>query len=667
PYEFSGTALHDERGQLVGLCGTARDLTERKEAEVALQQSEARYRGLVEASPDIFFRLSREGRHRDVIVADPTKLAVDIDAIVGFTVAELLPPPVAEQWQEAIGAALDTGQLREIEYELHTLSGELHRYEARMVPVGSDEVQAIVRDVTERYRSERALRANEIRFRSFVEATAQVVFRADAAGGVTELSDAWSRFTGQTPEEVEGWGWVEALHPEDRAWVLAEWADHIEARTPYAPEFRVRRRDGVYHRFSVRSVPVHDGDTFLGWVGTCTDVEDVRRSEEALRQSEERRRLALEAAQMGTWAYDIAGDTVAWSPRTYALFGIEPAREPYPKAAFYDLLHEADRDRLRAATEAAVREAGAGGSGEIDVEYRVPRAGELRWFRSVGRVVLDEAQRPARVMGTVRDVTDEKAHEAALVEAKEAAEEARVRSEEARRAAEDAARLKSALLANMSHEIRTPLTGIIGFAEVLAEEVQGEQGEFARLIGRNGRRLMNTLDSVLDLAQIEAGRYRLVPDVLDLGAAASEAVSLFHLQAEAKGIGLRVEAPATPVRALADASALARVIINLVSNAVKFTSEGAVTVTVRGVEEAPGHGAAEVRVADSGVGIADAFLPNVFEEFRQESEGEARYFEGSGLGLSITRRLVEMMGGSIAVESEKGIGSTFTVRLPQAD
>jgi signal transduction histidine kinase len=297
----------------------------------------------------------------------------------------------------------------------------------------------------------------------------------------------------------------------------------------------------------------------------------------------------------------------------------------------------------------------------LTVDYRLRRTdGEVRWFRSTGRVVLGDAGRPERMVGTVLDVTEAKVYEAALVEAKEAAEEAR-------RRAEEASRLKSSLLANMSHEIRTPLTGIIGFADVLAEEIAGDHEEFARTIGESGRRLLDTLNSVLDFARLEAGEAVVETEEVDLGEIVTRAVAPFGPRANEKGLELVVSQPSEPVTVRADGSALDRVVTNLVSNAVKFTDEGGIEVTVSA--EGPtveGEGAALIRVRDTGVGIGAAFLPRLFEEFCQESEGDGRGYEGSGLGLSITKRLVERLGGEVEVESEKSTGSTFTVRLPLA-
>ncbi len=245
-----------------------------------------------------------------------------------------------------------------------------------------------------------------------------------------------------------------------------------------------------------------------------------------------------------------------------------------------------------------------------------------------------------------RDVTDRRAYEQGLIEAKEQAEEL--------------SQMKSTFLANMSHEIRTPLTGIIGFAGVLAEESHDELSEFATLIERSAQRLLNTLNSVLDYAQLESGSVTLRPETVDVAEEAEGVAQLLAPLARERGLYLRVERASAHTTAHLDKTFLNRVLNNLVGNAIKFTAEGGVTVEVEERERS-----VLVRVKDTGIGISEAFLPHLFEEFRQESTGLGRSHEGSGLGLAITHHLVEAMGAAIDVESEQGEGTVFTVSFPQ--
>jgi len=225
---------------------------------------------------------------------------------------------------------------------------------------------------------------------------------------------------------------------------------------------------------------------------------------------------------------------------------------------------------------------------------------------------------------------------------------------------EELLKLKSAFLNNMSHELRTPLTGILGFAEILAEEIDMGHREFAERIVASGMRLQETLNSILDLAQLEGGSLELDLERLNVAEQVYAAASPYASAAEHKGLAFRIRTPHELVESELDRASLQRVVKSLVDNAVKFTSKGFVAIQVSADETRT-----YVRVRDSGIGISENFLPHMFSEFRQESIGHARSYEGSGLGLSITKRLVELMGGCINVESFRGKGSTFTVSFPR--
>ena len=230
---------------------------------------------------------------------------------------------------------------------------------------------------------------------------------------------------------------------------------------------------------------------------------------------------------------------------------------------------------------------------------------------------------------------------------------------EARQAAEQLTRLKSSFLANMSHEIRTPLTAILGSAEILADEVAPESRDLTGSILSGGQRLMATLNSVLDLAQIEAGQMAPSPRPTDVGALLVGAAKDVGPLAAAKGVTLMVDVPPDFPELVVDPGLLDRVVSNLIGNAVKFTDEGHVNVQTRydGTR-------LRVEVSDSGIGISPEDLEHLFDEFRQVSDGHGRTHEGNGLGLALARRVTALMGGEVSVESALGVGSRFGISVP---
>ena len=381
-----------------------------------------------------------------------------------------------------------------------------------------------------------------------------------------------------------------------------------------------------------RTAPLRDEEgEVVGLVGVSVDVTEREERARALAASEARLRSVVENTPVILFVLGRDGRVLVSEGRGLDAIGLRPGE--VVGAAVFEL-YEAYPD--------------------VGKNVRAALSGEaVGWTVEIGGVHLDTRLMPVRngsgeveeVIGVSYDVTERVGAEAAL--------------REAARRAEEASRMKSAFLANMSHEIRTPLTSILGFAELLADDVPPEHSDVPGLIMQGGHRLMDTLNSVLDLARIEAEQMdlRLVP--ADLADEVGATVRLLRPLAERKGLRLGFRRAPLPGPVLADRAALARVVNNLVGNAIKFTSEGGVLVEV-GAE----GDAAVLRVRDSGEGIADAFVEHLFDPFRQESDGLERRHEGSGLGLAITRRLVELMGGRIGVESRKGEGSTFTVQLP---
>ncbi|NNE47917.1 MAG: hypothetical protein HKN37_14800 [Rhodothermales bacterium] len=266
-------------------------------------------------------------------------------------------------------------------------------------------------------------------------------------------------------------------------------------------------------------------------------------------------------------------------------------------------------------------------------------------------VSMVKAQRRAEEQA--RELARERVINERLNEANDQLQVANVRLQEA-------VTLKDEFLATTSHELRTPITAILGYASILREEIPGDYHEFVDIIEKSGHRLMSTLNSLLDLAKLRAGTMEVNNDVIDLAVLLDQIVETHRPSAVAKDVTIKLRLETNDPHAYSDEYALTKAFDSLLNNAIKFTEQGSVEVSL--VDEGD---ALQVHVADTGVGIDTKFLPALFDEFRQESGGLARTHSGNGLGLAIAERIVDLLGGSIEVQSEKGRGSTFTVILPR--
>jgi PAS domain S-box-containing protein len=368
--------------------------------------------------------------------------------------------------------------------------------------------------------------------------------------------------------------------------------------------------------------------------------ERLRVHTESLRASETRLKDAQRMAHLGHLQLDAASGRMIWSDEMYAIFGRDPASfRPDLQTYCAELVHPDDRAALQAAEQAAYRD---GGMHRLD--HRILRPdGSVRWVQAEGRAETDAAGRPLRIIATVQDITERHEAKAAVVEA---------------------LRAKTEFMNNVTHELRTPLNSVIGFAELLADEVAGplnaKQAAFAADILASGQRLLALVEGILEMSRLDAAGVALTREPVQIGAALEERVAAHGKAAAAHGVTMRLDVAPEAGSAESDPKALRRILDALLDNAIKFNREGgAVAVSARRVD-----GAIEIAVADTGIGIAREDLAKLFKPLVQLDAGLARRHGGVGIGLALARRLAELHGGAIEVESEPGKGSSFTLRLP---
>ena len=376
----------------------------------------------------------------------------------------------------------------------------------------------------------------------------------------------------------------------------------------------------------------------------------LQASNERLARSEAFQERAGRIAGVGGWEIDLAEMKLTWTAQTRALHDVDEGFEPTMDNALAFYAPEV-RAVLRSVIAAAMAE---GTPWDLELPLTTARGRSL-WVRATGAAEFADG-RPVRLVGALQDITARRAADEAL--------------REATRAAQAASEAKTAFLANMSHEIRTPMNAVIGLSYLMQQtRLDDEQRELLGKINTAGRTLLEVINDVLDLSKIEAGELEIEQVVFDPRALVDELSAVFQPQATQRGIGLHTELPAAlPLRLRGDAVRLRQVLSNLLSNALKFTSQGEVRLTVGVVDAGAGADAGPLRlrfaVQDTGIGMGPLVQERLFTPFMQADASITRRFGGTGLGLSIVKRLVALQGGEITVRSAPGEGSCFEVTLP---
>ncbi|HKW11599.1 MAG TPA: ATP-binding protein [Gemmatimonadaceae bacterium] len=547
-----------------------------------------------------------------------------------------------------------------------------------------------------------AVGISEARYRTLIQAISQIVWTRSPSGEFGERQIAWEEFTGQTPDEYLGWGWLDVVHEDDRLRVKQNWRRAVEAASPYYAEYRLRSRDGVHRWVAVRAAPVLEADGRVReWIGTHSDIDASKRAYEErarLFESERGARLAAERAMnrlRSAWSVaDAASAEASLDDMLHTLSeGLRVALQADEATV---LLLDVDTSELvvRASVgierdvsqETRVR-LGEGFSGRValarspvvvpdiaalDTPFLRERLTSLIGtpLRASGRLVgvihagtVDAREFNEEDVILLQLIADRVAH---------AIDRARILDAErsARAEAELANRAKMEFLAMISHELRTPLNAIAGYAELLAIGLRGPltdaQLADVQAIHRNERHLLSLIEEVLTFAKLDAGRIRLDPEDVRVSAALASMADLITPQVEQKQLSYQLEPVDPSLAVYADVEKLQQIVVNLLSNAVKFTPAGGhIRVGARALPRETNL--VEIRVRDTGIGIPKDKLQAIFEPFVQLDGGLTRTSQGTGLGLAISRDLARAMHGDLVVDSEEGEWTEFVLTLPRGE
>lgn len=627
-----------------------RDITQRKEIERSLIASESRFRTVVDNLGEAIVITDKQDR---ILYLNST-----LEELSGYSAAEcigqngpkLMTLPVEHQFNEQRLSRRLEGLREQYEMLLRRKDGSLRWCSVNAVPYyNSDgEITGTVAAITDIHgQKQRALelqRAEE-RFRYMTLATQDAVYDWSIETDMIWWNESFVKLFGHPLEtdHITLERWASWIHPEDYERITKGLAIALKSgKQVWSDEYRFQRVDGSYAHVVDRGYILHDEHQQpYRIIGAMMDVTDRRRAEDELRMAAANTSALIENTTDAILSVDRELKLITFNTSFYEVFRLHNKQAPYPGMSLDNYFKQNESEYW----DDIFRRALDGEHFSIERTRSTDEVGERIFEMSFNPIVENDS-----VVGIAifdKDITERKRMELQLIAAKEAAEEM--------------SRLKSSFLANMSHEIRTPMTAILGFASIIRENSESEDlNEYANTIERSGTRLLATINGILDLAKIESNKVDVNLQHLRTQIEIEKAVKFFRPLAMNKGLEIEgiISCDCT---ILADEQYLGQVLNNLVGNAIKFTPSGKVSIGSR-LDAATNTCA--IRIEDTGVGISPDFLPYIFDEFKQESGGYDRSFEGTGLGLTITKRLCEMMDAAISVESTLGKGSVFTVYFP---
>ncbi|RCJ41375.1 histidine kinase [Nostoc punctiforme NIES-2108] len=650
--------LRDQQGNPLRMAGIHFDISDRKQAELDLRQSEEFKNRILDSSSDCIKVLSLDGRLLYMNTGGLCLMEIDdLNPYLNIEWLCLWEDGYRQQAEQALAAA-KIGEVSIFRGYCPTVKGTPKWWEVVVSPIldASGQLERILlisRDITERKKTELLLQENEARLKLAYKATRSGVWDWDITRNSTHISEEYCNLFGLDPttEEVSFEQLLSLLYPDDRTF-----ANEIVSRTIqqqqeyYETDYRIVHPDGIRWLAARAKVFYDAAGNAVRMLGNVQDITDRKQVEDELRQSEERYRYLAEAIPQLVWTCDASGSCDYANQRLCDYIGL--TFEQILEQGWISAVHP---DDIQAAQSLWNNTVDCGSS--YRHEYRFKRASDrsYRWHLVLGLPLKDQQGHVVKWFGTCTDIHDQKELEV---------ERNRILAQEqaARAEAERANRIKDEFLAVLSHELRSPLNPILGWTKLLQTRKFDETktAEALATIERNAKLQTQLIDDLLDVAKILRGKLSIDASPVNLAFVIESAIDTVSTAAVAKSILLHPVLPNIG-QVSGDSNRLQQIVWNLLSNAIKFTPKGGrVETRLERVEDR-----AQIIVSDTGKGINPDFLPYIFESFRQEDVSITRKYGGLGLGLAIVRQLVEAHGGTITADSAgEGLGATFTVQLP---
>lgn len=649
----------DPSGVAYGVCGISTDITDRKRMEEALRESEHRFQTLSDASFESIF-ISEKG-----ICLDQNLTA---ERMFGYTLSEAVGRPGTEWIIEAEREKVVNNMISDYEkpYEITALRKDGTTFPAeiqgRVIHHADRPLRmTALRDITDRKQAQQALKASEARYRLLAENASDVIWAMDLNLRYTYISPAVEKMRGYTPGEAMVQSIEEILTPASREVAAVEFAKALRLAEEagenslegqyWTLELELTRKDETTFWAELRiGFLLNDKGRPIGLMGVTRDIDERKKAVELLKNEQDKFSFLVENASLSISLISPEGHYQYVNPKFVETFGYTIEELITGEAWFTKLFPDPAQRREAASIWAEAVQNSTQGELSPRTFTVACKNGEEKEIRFMPAILENGMQ-----VVIYEDISESRRAERALIEAKNMAEAA--------------SRAKSEFLANMSHELRTPLNGVLGMFQLLEDSsLDEEQKEFVGTGLSSGRNLLKLLNDILDLSKIEAGLMELDEAVFVLRDLLGSVENIFKNQAAAKGINLHYGiTDGVPPAFKGDSRRLRQILFNIVGNAIKFTEKGEVRLLVCSENEKGGAVRLIFTISDTGIGIPEKDIPNIFEEFTQLDGSSTRSAGGTGLGLAIVKRLLDMMKGKITVESRVGKGTRVQFMVPLGD
>jgi len=527
------------------------------------------------------------------------------------------------------------------------------------------EITGYLLDITDRKKASEKIIESEQRFQSLAQISPVGIFRMDTNGTLNYVNPEWCHIIGISAADALKKGWLHIVHPDDRNKLEAYWKASTKEQTSSPSEYRFIRPDGTIVWVIGQAVPEKDSfNEIVGYVGTITNISKLMQAEESLRESEEKFRTFFNKSPNGIELYDANGMQTNANQASLDMFGVKNVVDLLQFNIFDGISLDVEKKEKLLKGEPVAYQA------ILDFEiinklkqYKTEKTGKYCFDYYITPLLASDKKIIQGYLLQVQDVTNRIHAEKELKIAKEKAEESD--------------RLKSAFLANMSHEIRTPMNGILGFAELLKEpNLTGkEQSEYIHIIKKSGARMLNIINNIIEISKIESGQMDITIAETNISILIDYLFTFFKPEAESKGLQMFIKNTLTQKDSFikTDKEKIFAILTNLIKNAIKYCDKGfieiglgskkSITVASPPIEQIASQELLFF-VKDTGIGIPEDRNTAIFDRFVQADIADQRAFQGAGLGLSISKAYVEILGGEIWVESIEGKGSIFYFTIP---